>query len=466
MVGATVAGALLLFGITVFVHEWGHFIAARLTGLYVDRFAIGMGPVLWSFRHRGVQYSINWLPLGGYVSLPQMAPMEVVEGKAEGIPDDLPPANPWAKMVTAFFGPLFSMLLAVVLAIGVTFAGKKQNVTTLTTTIGYIETGSPAARAGMLPGDRILTINGEEVTQWLGAAHSVEESIILCDSNDVTFAVDRDGQQRTFVVTRSKDADPRMENLKTVGFEKYWAQPLVIKRLEPGYPAAQAGLQAGDTITFINGQKLYSPRQVREIIKQSHGMLAVEFNRSGQDFRVSVMPPKWNEEQKDSLIGIEWKSDFYRIVYPGPLQQIEDSLSNMGRTLKALISPQSGVTIRHMSGPVGIFDLIIRLFRNADFRALLSFWVFFNVNLAVFNLLPIPVLDGGHIVMSLYEIVLRRSINARALNVVVTCCFFALIFFVLLVTYYDVGRIGRNWKEDGEIAKTRHTPAAETHTDK
>ena len=155
----TVAVAMVLFGLTVAAHEFGHFWAARKMGLVVERFAIGFGPKMYGKVIDGVEWQINLLPLGGFVQLPQMSPAEGLEGKPGEEHKDLPPASPGAKIITAFAGPLASLALGVVCAVGVWILGVPTNMTYRTTTIGWVEPNSPAAKAGILPGDKILGLS-------------------------------------------------------------------------------------------------------------------------------------------------------------------------------------------------------------------------------------------------------------------------------------------------------------------
>src|SRR6185295_941528 len=154
---------LLLFNLLIFVHELGHFLAARWRGLKIDRFAIWFGKPIWKTKIGDVEYCLGSIPAGGYVSLPQMAPMEMIEGKGEEKKEPLPPISALDKIIVAFAGPLFSFLLAIAFAFVVTFVGRPESESERTTVIGYVEKDGPADKAGLKAGDRILEIEGKPV---------------------------------------------------------------------------------------------------------------------------------------------------------------------------------------------------------------------------------------------------------------------------------------------------------------
>src|SRR4249920_2244154 len=157
---------LLLFNLLIFVHELGHFLAARWRGLKVDRFAIWFGKPIWKKRINGVEYALGTIPAGGYVSLPQMATMEAIEGKSESSEQPLPPISALDKIIVAFAGPLFSFLLALAFAVIVWIVGRPVTEAENSTTIGWVDPNGPAWKAGLRPGDQITEIAGHRVTQF------------------------------------------------------------------------------------------------------------------------------------------------------------------------------------------------------------------------------------------------------------------------------------------------------------
>src|SRR5436190_13211162 len=192
---------LLLFNLLIFVHELGHFLAARWRGLKIDRFAIWFGKPIWKTRINGVEYALGSIPAGGYVSLPQMATMETIEGKSESSGQPLPPISPLDKIIVAFAGPLFSFLLALVFAVVVMVVGRPVSESETTTVIGYVEKDGPAEKVGLRPGDRILEVDNKPVSKFGGMGDSGKWRIVRSEGDTIPVKVARAENGVTNVLT-------------------------------------------------------------------------------------------------------------------------------------------------------------------------------------------------------------------------------------------------------------------------
>jgi len=447
-IAGTVVVAMVLFGLTVAAHEFGHFWAARKMGLVVERFAIGFGPKIYGKVIDGVEWQINLLPLGGFVQLPQMSPAEGLEGKPGEEHKDLPPAPPGAKIITAFAGPLASLGLGVVCAVGVWILGVPTNMTYRTTTIGWVEPNSPAAKAGVLPGDKILAIDGQRPERWAGRPGAVVESILLGLDHEILLELDRDGAEIVTAQIRP-EPDPELEGLRRLGFETYPAQVALVDKVIEGGPAARAGILPGEKLVSVDGVKIWNPAAVKAAVESGKETLELGVEDGQGQVRLVSLRPEQAMNRKDRMIGVVWKPSDIRITRPTPQEQVGSAAGLVFRTLRALVTPASNVGVQHLSGPLGIFERLVSLLQT-DPRLVLYFSVILNVNLAVLNLLPIPVLDGGHILFSLIEAVRRRQLRAKTVERIQTAFVILLAGFFLLVTYHDSLRIKRRMDKPAE----------------
>ncbi len=442
---------ILFFNVMIFVHELGHFLAGKWRGAYIDRFQIWFGKPIWSKKIGGVQWGIGWIPAGGFVSLPQLEDMEGIEGKAE-LPADLKPLKAKDKVIIAAAGPLFSLLLAFFFACIVWGIGKP--VTDVPDTrIGYVAPGSPAEKAGILPGDVIRKIDGEDVSKWMGNMEGVKEKIALSEHELITLTVERakaDGSTEMLDIRAGFDQPEtkwwQRSSMRQVGIAQ--ANISMVHMVVPNSPAARAGLKEGQQVTHLNGQAIHTSVVLYEAAKKGTPMALTLKNPDGSVVETTltpVIPENWEgKEGAHPLAGAVWgapKAEF-NYEYPTPWQQVGQSLRWMGITLDKVIAPNSSVGMEHMSGPVGIgshmYDMM-QLPGEIGWRLLLWFAVILNVNLAVLNILPLPVVDGGHVTLGIIEMIKGKPVSGAFLNRIMVGFIFLLLFFFVYVTFKDVG---------------------------
>ena len=446
---------VLLFNILIIVHELGHFLAAKWCGLKIDKFAIWFGKPLWSKKVDGVEYILGSIPAGGYVALPQMAPMEAIEGKTDTPREELPPASPWQKIIVAFAGPLFSFGLALVFACIVWAVGKPVTYSEATTTVGFVVPGDPADKAGLLPGDKILSIDGHTITHYMGMGDSVIWNIVTSTAETIPMVVQRGSETTTIQVAPQKDIEHDHAWWQRAATRKIGIGPamesLIIKKILPDSPALAAGLKPKDRITQMNGQPIYSASAIDYWLKDHpYDPIQFEVVRDGATKTVAVQPEKpmspspMPKDGPQTDIGIDDWENSVRLVHPSPFQQVRESVQAVTGTLSALFAPHSNIGASQLSGPVGIMNLFFAVLSSENgWRYALWLAVLINVNLAMINLFPLPVLDGGHIALSLIEWVRRRPLSMSILEPLQTACAIALIGYMAFITFFDVQDSGK-----------------------
>jgi len=452
---------VMLFNLLIGVHELGHFLAAKWRGLKIERFAIWFGPPLWKKKIGEVEYSLNCIPFGGYVALPQMATMEGIEGKTETNAEQLPPITPLDKIIVAFAGPLFSFLLALVFAVVVWQVGKPDNGADNSTVVGWVDPAGPAAKAGLQPGDTILEIDSHPVHHFLpisSMSDSVTWRIVTSENTNITIKYRRDGQVATTsaIPFHHETTWYQRKALRQILITA--AGKAIIFEVATNSPAAIAGLKAGDEIVKLNGETIYSPMAVdfaqqamsNAVIKP----LTLTVKRGEEQFDRTLTPVlPLSPTNAYPLIGIlAWQGDTNTtLVHPSPLAQIQTSAGQIFNTFGALFS-KSEIGVQQLGGAVMIIRVYSNLFQDEDgWRRVLWFSVILNVNLAMINILPLPVLDGGHITLSLIEWIRRRPVHARILNGIQYVFMVILISFMLYIAFFDTGDWLRSAHADREV---------------
>jgi regulator of sigma E protease len=431
---------LILFNLLIVVHELGHFLAARWRGLVVTKFAIWFGKPLWKKTIGGIEYSLGSLPFGGFVAVPQLAPMDIIEGKSDVDREKLPPVPAFDKIIVAVAGPLFSLLLGFLLAVLIWGVGYPVTESDATTAIGYILPESPALKAGLQPGDKILEVDGKPVKRFLGMNDSVSWNVVRSEGDKIPIKFERNGTVQTVWVEpyRAETRGWRRKSVRQLLILP--AETPIIEKVEPNSPAAMAGLRPNDIIRGFNETPIYNPIALLDYItKHPDEEMTLHVERDGSKLDVPVKPALLpTEGEKKPRIGIRW-AERMTIVHPTPVEQIYNSVTSTLNTIAAVASPKSDIKLQHLSGPVGIFRVYVLLFQSEyGWQLALWFSVILNVNLAILNMLPIPVLDGGHIVLGIIESVRRRPLNTRVLELVQGVCTAVIIGVIIYVTFFDV----------------------------
>ena len=454
---------IILFNLLIVVHELGHFLAARWRGLYIEGFGVWFGKPIWKKTINGVQYSLGSLPFGGFVKLPQLAPMDVIEGKADVDRAALPRISALDKIIVAIAGPLFSLLLALFFACVVWAVGHPVNESDLTTVIGYVHQDSPAAKAGLQPGDKILEVDGRRVSRFFGMNNSVVWNVVRSEGPTIPFKIERDGRVMAVDVVPhiAETSGWRRKSTRQVMIQP--AVTPVVAEVEKESPAEKAGLRPNDIITGVNGTRIYNAAAlVDEIEKNPSGELTLDLRRGGEQLQLKMRPALIEAEGiTKPRIGVKWDAGGQlSLSHPDPVEQVYHSITSTLQTIGAVASPSSDVKLQHMSGPIMIVRIYYMLFESDNgWKLALWFSVILNVNLAILNMLPVPVLDGGHIVLALIESVRRKPVNMRILEWVQTACATLIIGYMLYISFFDIGDLfGKNTEQK---SSRKESPASE-----
>lgn len=454
---------VLLFSVTILVHEGGHFLAARALGLEADVFAIGFGPALWKRKVGGTEYRVNAIPFGGYVSLPTLDPtgMSAIQsggdekGKRGAAPQ---PAVWWKRVIVSAAGPFGDLVLAFVLAFvvwalpppvpeGLEFGGAVVGmVAAAEEPDGDGAPEKPSAAALFRPGDQILSVAGRPVSTWLGYRQEVH---LLAGGDTIELAVSNIFDGATAMVEAPVAPDSR----------GYWCVPgLVeaftceIEAVTPGSPAERAGLRAGDVLRAVDGRRILSNEGFVDAIAASRGEpVSIEFRRDGEirtlSMRAELGEPGEGEAPR-YLVGVRISPKFLTVhpweEHRRPLDQLRGDALAIKRIFEPLFRKRGPGELKRLGGALGGPVAIVHSIWFsvlASFAGALAFIRFLNVNLAILNLLPIPVLDGGHIVFALWRGVTGREIPPRVLNGLVNAFMVLLMALFAWLCLHDVWQL-------------------------
>ncbi len=428
---------IVVLGVMILVHEFGHYAAAKLLGVRVEQFAIGFGKRLIGFRRGGTDYRINALPLGGYVKMAGESPLE---GRT-GAPDEFQSHPRWHRFLIALAGPFMNMVLAVGLLTGVYMMHYAHPAyLDQPAVVGYVVPDSPAAKAGIHEGDRIVRIDKDQNPTW----EDVGLKLALSSGHPVNLAVQRGNDILDVNVTPGAENPPssRSDIFSDVGLVH--DSPITVTQVERGMPAAEAGMKSGDVVVAINGRPLHNIEALFDYLKVNQGKpAAVTILRDGQQFNLDITPAFKEKENRYRLgFGFTEPMRSAKLSFPRAFAQSVETNKKYSVLIVELVQKmvQRKVSMKQVVGPIGIGAAAGQAARQPGWTPLMELSAMISLNLGIFNLLPIPILDGGLILLLFVEGIMRRDISQQVKERVYQAAFVFLVLFGIIVIYNDVMR--------------------------
>jgi regulator of sigma E protease len=433
----TILAFAFVLGVLVFVHELGHFLAAKRVGIRVLKFQLGFNPTILSFRRGDTEYSIGALPLGGYVKMAGENPEETRTGHD----DEFLSKTKWQRFQVLIMGPVMNIILALVLTAGILYQGAEiPAYADQPPVVGAVVEGSPAERSNIQPGDRILSVADRPVATWDAFAAAVAAHA----NREISIDILRNGQAMTHRVTPG--VPPGRSRLE---FGEIGVLPKSHPRLlsvNAGEPGERGGLKAGDVIVAVEGKQIMVPSQFREAIaKHPEQPMVVSILRDGlsKDLTITtgrkgaigwlgVLPTEETKSFKPTVVEAIRMSFSRNLEYGQMIFQTVWGLVTRETSPKQLMGP---VAIAQLSGEAA----------QLSWLALFSLMASISLNLGLLNLLPIPILDGGHITIMALEGIARRDFSTRVKEKMLLAGFVVLMMLMVTVIYNDLTRI--SWIE-------------------
>jgi regulator of sigma E protease len=439
----TIIQLLLVLGLMVLVHEFGHFVVAKLCGVRVETFAIGFGTRVVGFRRGGTDYQINALPLGGYVKMAGEIPGE----ESTNDPGELNNHPRWQRMLIAVAGPISNFLLAFVLmTCAYMLHNEVDEFRSGTAVTDYISPGSPVAKTGIQSGDTIVRFDNVNNPTW----DDVFQHSALNLNQTVPFSFVHDGQRvDTSFFVASTATTPDDFSPDTLGFvPKMQTMPVKVAALLPDSPADRAGLRPGDEIVSIDALQIHSVPALLAYMQDQKGKLAVlRVLRDGRMFAVGVTPELTDVEDVKA-----YRLGFQPVSPPVKVEQLSFSKSVAaawvftGKSSLLIVNVIKGMFERHISvrslaGPIGIGQIVHEAAQMPGWMPLIGTMASISINLAMFNLLPLPILDGGMIFFLLIESIMGRDFPMHIKERVYQVAFVCLVLFAAVVIFNDITKL-------------------------
>jgi regulator of sigma E protease len=438
----TIVAFIFVLGVLVFVHEFGHYAVAKLFKVRVEVFSLGFGKRLLGFRRGDTDYRISLLPLGGYVKMAGENPMETRTGD----PGEFMSHPRWQRFLIAIAGPVMNIILAVVVLTGLfMYRHEYEAYLDKPAEIGWVTDGSTAQNAGFRTGDKIISIHNKQNPTWDDVRFQIFGSI------DQNLEMDVLRGAQTLHVTLPVHISEKDDTNLFTELGMIPAQPTIVGDVVPGEPAEKAGIQPKDQIIAVNGTNIQSGGYdaLFELLQKGKGTPAqITLERSGQRLEKTLVPQylagsnsKGNDKAYRLGVLVKFDINTEKLRFPAAFHaavvQNKRYSTLIFKVLSDLLTGKG--SLKNLGGPVEIARQSGRA-AQLGFIALLDFMCLISMNLAIFNLLPIPILDGGLMLMLLVESVMRRDIKQQVKERVYQAAFVFLVLFAAVVIYNDVAR--------------------------
>jgi regulator of sigma E protease len=428
----TIVYFLFVLGVLVFVHELGHFLVARWYGVRVLTFSLGFGPKLLKYRRGDTEYCVSVIPLGGYVKLAG----ETVDDRRTGAPDEFLSKSKWVRFQVYLAGPVMNILLAFFVLAGVLAQGADVPIwMDAPPVIGTVAEDTPAAHAGLRPGDRIVSVNGRETPTW----DSLNYEVLPKAGRELTLVIDRQGERQQIRVVPIAEGQYEMGRLGI--------QPIhrsQITTVYPNQPAAQAGFRRGDVILAVDGTPLTQPEIIKHIQSHAEQPIVFSIERAGAPMDLRVVPTLDGDIGRIGTIISDRET---RRVDPTVLEALTlsakqnlETAGQIGRMLQGLVTRD--VPVRQLMGPVAIANLSGAAGQEG-WNVLFELMALISLNLALLNLMPIPVLDGGQIMILAVEGIARRDLSVKVKERILLAGAALIVMLMVTVIYNDIARLLR-----------------------
>ena len=432
-----IVAVAVILGFMILIHEFGHFAVAKLLGVRVEQFAIGFGTRLIGFKKGETDYRINLLPLGGYVKMSGENPMD----ERTGDPREFLSHSRWHRFLIAIAGPFMNIVLAIGL-LTIVYMVHYEHATYMDqpTVIGWVEQDSAAAKIGLQRNDLITRVEGIQNPTW----QELIAKVMLSPNQPLSLTVSHDGQ------TLEKTLVPEATGPSEMGFGGLEPKhTLEVTDLEPGMPAEKAGIKIGDIMVALNGKPLLAVGQMIDMLKQTKDQpVTLTVSRDGQmkDF---VIKPVLNDmdgsDEQRYRVGIgSMPTKVIPLSFPEALKHSVDANKKTSVLILELVEKlvQRKVSMRAVSGPIGIAQAAGEAAQEEGWTPLMELTAAISLNLGIFNLLPIPILDGGVILFLFVESLMRRDISLTIKERVYQAAFVFLVLFAVMVIYNDIRKTG------------------------